>query len=106
MASLLYYLSKNPDKQEKLRAEVKNIPLDENGKLKSSSFAKIPYLRACLKESLRLAPITTGNVRAAGKDIVIKGYQIPQGVSMTIEDIFISFVTFRNILSFVHRPTC
>lgn len=30
---------------------------------------------------MRLAPILSGTARAAGKDLVIKGYRVPKGVS-------------------------
>lgn len=40
----------------------------------------LPYVRACLKESMRIAPVLSGNFRAAGRDIVLQGYQIPKGV--------------------------
>lgn len=46
-----------------------------------SSFQTAPYLRACKKESMRLTPIAAGNMRAAGRDLVLKGYKIPKGVS-------------------------
>lgn len=81
MSNYLYYMAKNPEKQEKLREEINKLPLDENGKLMPTSFLKAPYLRACLKEVMRLAPIVAGTARALEKDIVIKGYHIPKGVS-------------------------
>lgn len=80
MVNVLYHLGKNPEKQAILREELKNILPKLNGKLTSSSFLHVPYLRATIKEVLRLTPITPGNARAAGRDLVIKGYQIPKGV--------------------------
>lgn len=77
----MYHLAKNPDKQEKLREELQSLQVDANGRLTPSSFLSAPYLRACLKETIRLAPIVSGTARAAGKDLIIKGYQIPKGVS-------------------------
>lgn len=97
MANILYFLGKNPDKQAKLREELKAVLPDLNGKLKSSSFLNIPYLRATIKEVLRLAPITPGNARAAEKDLIIKGYQIPKFVSVIstiIANLRISFELF------------
>lgn len=84
MANFMYYLAKNPEKQEILRKELQSLQTDANGYLTSSSFLVAPYLRACLKEVLRLAPIVTGTARAAGRDLVIKEYQIPKGVSIDI----------------------
>lgn len=80
MSNFLYHLAKNPEKQEKLRDEIMNLPLDSNGRLTPSSFLNAPYLRASLKEVMRLSPIVTGTARAAGKDFVLKGYHIPKGV--------------------------
>lgn len=85
-ANLLYYLAKNPVKQDKVREEVRGLQLDANGKLTPSSFLNAPYLRACLKEVMRLAPIIGGTARAAGRDLVIKGYQVPKGVSTIQND--------------------
>lgn len=37
-------------------------------------------MRACLKEALRINPVIAGNARQAGRNIVLDGYQVPQGV--------------------------
>lgn len=42
---------------------------------------KIPYLKACIREVLRLAPIAIGNLRTMKTNVVVGGYQIPKGVS-------------------------
>lgn len=81
MVNILYHLAKNPEKQAKLREELKTVLPDPSVRLSPKSFLAVPYLRACIKETMRLTPITTGNTRAAGRDLVIKGYQIPKGVS-------------------------
>ena len=44
----------------------------------------IPYMRAVLKETMRLAPVVNGNLRATGKDIVLQGYQIPKGTEVVM----------------------
>lgn len=102
---MLYYLAKNPEKQEKLRKEVQHLQLDENGKLTPTSFLKAPYLRACLKEVMRLAPIVGGNARGAGRDLVIKGYQIPKGVSDKFSLVNFSCKMQWNLIAFIssHR---
>lgn len=39
------------------------------------------YLKAVIKENMRLASIAGGNMRQTVKDMVLCGYQIPKGVS-------------------------
>lgn len=53
---------------------------NKNSQLTSESLQNIPYLRAVMKEGMRLYPPTAGNVRKTGQDIVVAGYQIPKGV--------------------------
>ncbi|GAB0094308.1 Cytochrome P450 [Sergentomyia squamirostris] len=74
----LYHLAANPDKQKILRAELKKTFPDKNTPLTKENMANMPYLRACVKESMRLIPVIPGNLRTTGQNIVIKGYQIPK----------------------------
>lgn len=80
MATLLYHLAKNPTKQELLRNEIKEILLNIESQLGPDSLNRIPYLRACIKESMRIQPVAEASVRGTGKDIVLCGYQIPKNV--------------------------
>ncbi|XP_052738160.1 cytochrome P450 CYP12A2-like [Bicyclus anynana] len=66
--ALLYLLATNEEKQEKLREEV------------LSKREKQPYMRACIKESLRLFPVFAGNFRKTTKEHDILGYRIPKDV--------------------------
>ncbi|XP_065345992.1 uncharacterized protein LOC135943381 [Cloeon dipterum] len=78
-AMILYYLAKNPGAQEKLYQEVKSIvPEDPNECITAAHMNKMNYMRACLKESMRLAPVTVGNVRLIDKDITLGNYLIPK----------------------------
>lgn len=77
----MYYLAKNPTAQETLRKEVFNVLPNVDSKLGPDSLNHIPYFKACLKESMRLSPVIGGNQRAAGKDLVLNGYQIPKNVN-------------------------
>lgn len=43
----------------------------------------MPYMRAVLKEALRISPVLPGNARQTCRDIVLNGYQVPEGVSET-----------------------
>lgn len=79
LSSLLYDLAKNPEKQEILRKEISNIKINGDY-LETEHLKNLPYLRAVIKETLRFHPIVSGNFRAAGKNLVIKGYKVPKGV--------------------------
>jgi len=50
------------------------------------SLNKMNYLKACIRESHRKSPISLRCSRVAEKDVVIRGYQIPKGTSVTIHN--------------------
>lgn len=81
MVNCLYHLSKNPDKQDKLRQEVLKCLPNKASKLTADSLNNLPYMRAVLKEAQRLSPVLAGNARKTGRDVVLNGYQVPEGVS-------------------------
>ncbi|KAM8703832.1 hypothetical protein ACLKA7_008459 [Drosophila subpalustris] len=74
----LLCLAKNPEKQAKLREEVLQILPDKDSDFTEASINNMPYLRACIKESLRIFPLLSGNTRVTKSDIVLNGYQIPK----------------------------
>ena len=84
LASTLYMLAKNPEKQEILRKEILNILPEKSSKLTPQSLNSVPYLRAVIKEALRLHPPINGNARESGVDLVLQGYQIPKQTMMVL----------------------
>lgn len=70
VTTLLYHLATHPEKQSKLRKELR------------SKDEKQSYLKACIKESLRLNPVVIGNLRLTTKEYNILGYNIPKQVRM------------------------
>uniref|UniRef100_A0A1B0AFQ8 Cytochrome P450 n=1 Tax=Glossina pallidipes TaxID=7398 RepID=A0A1B0AFQ8_GLOPL len=72
-------LATNPEKQLRLREEICELLPEPWSPLTTENSKNMPYLRACLKESLRIMPITPGNMRTTIKDLVLSGYQIPAG---------------------------
>ncbi|XP_073817037.1 cytochrome P450 CYP12A2-like isoform X2 [Musca autumnalis] len=81
---ILLCLAKNPEKQELLREEVKKLLPHKDSEFNESVFKNMPYLRACIKESLRVYPLTIGNARAPAKDVVLSGYRIPKGTQVSM----------------------
>jgi len=80
MGFLFYYLARNPDKQEILRQEILNLVGPRGTPATVKALNKMPYMRACIKETLRLTPATVGNARLIENDMVLSGYQVPKGV--------------------------
>jgi cytochrome P450 family 12 len=81
VVSTLYSLAKNPEKQEILRQEILKVLPTKDTKMDEKSLDNVPYLRAAIKESLRINPVFGANVRAAEYDLALSGYQVPKGVS-------------------------
>ncbi|XP_013186889.2 cytochrome P450 CYP12A2 [Amyelois transitella] len=78
ITTLLYHLATNPEKQEKVRQDI------------LSKETSKPYLRACLKESLRLLPVVSANLRRTSKDHVVAGYHIPKGIDVIAPNEYLS----------------
>ncbi|PSN38977.1 putative cytochrome P450 301a1 [Blattella germanica] len=79
VASILYQLSQHPEKQEILHREIKKILPTKDTPLTSQHLDQLNYLKACIKETLRMYPVVIGNGRCMTKDTIIAGYQIPKG---------------------------
>jgi len=53
MGFLFYNLARNPDKQEILRQEILNLVGPRGTPATVKALNKMPYMRACIKETLR-----------------------------------------------------
>jgi len=82
---LMYNLGRNPHVQEKLYQEIENVVGKEED-VTSQSLAKLSYLKACVKESLRLNPVLPSNARILDKDIVLQGYNVPAKTFVILEN--------------------
>lgn len=80
VAFLLYHLARFPRTQQKLYDEIKNLP----AKIDKTKLTNLPYLKACIQESLRLQPPMPILNRILTKDIFVHGYKIPKGTYMLI----------------------
>ncbi|KFB35469.1 cytochrome P450 CYP12F2 [Anopheles sinensis] len=81
---ILYCLARNPEKQAKLREELRTIMPKKDSPLTPENMRNMPYLRACIKEGLRLYQPIAGNMRATGRDIVLQGYRIPKDTDIAM----------------------
>lgn len=73
-------LCQNQDKQEKLYEELKKVLPNKDTPMTPATLENLPFLRACIKETLRMYPVVLGNGRSLQSDTVICGYQVPKGV--------------------------
>ncbi|KAH8266114.1 hypothetical protein KR038_003488 [Drosophila bunnanda] len=89
LAGLMLNLAKNPEKQQKLREELLTKLPSPDKEFTLEEMKSLPYLRACIKESMRMYPVTFGNVRSAGADLVLEGYRIPMGTPFLMTNIFL-----------------
>ncbi|KAL5278663.1 hypothetical protein ACFFRR_003348 [Megaselia abdita] len=74
LVGLLLNLSADLNKQEILRKEIESI----EEPLSFDNMKNLPYLRACIKESLRLYPVAPVNSRTTTQEIVIQDFRIPK----------------------------
>lgn len=81
LSFVFYFLMANPRVMEKARAEVDEVT--GGSPLAIQHLAKMPYINAILRETLRLQPTVPGIIMAAHKDEVLGGkYRIPATVPL------------------------
>ncbi|XP_019771168.1 probable cytochrome P450 28a5 [Dendroctonus ponderosae] len=57
LSFLLFNLAQNPEYQNKIREEIKKYELENKGQLTYDALHEMPWLNACLYESLRVTPV-------------------------------------------------
>ncbi|XP_017039762.1 probable cytochrome P450 12e1, mitochondrial [Drosophila ficusphila] len=82
LGGILLSLSKNPDKQAKLLGEIRGILPHKDSPLTMENMSSMPYLRACIKEGIRLYPIGPGTLRRMPHDVVLSGYRVVAGTDV------------------------
>uniref|UniRef100_A0A7N6AQN2 Cytochrome P450, family 24, subfamily A, polypeptide 1 n=1 Tax=Anabas testudineus TaxID=64144 RepID=A0A7N6AQN2_ANATE len=79
----IFNLSRNPGAQRKLLEEIRKVvPPDQDPC--GEHIKSMPYLKACLKESMRLSPSVPFTSRTLDKDTVLGDYAIPKGTVLMI----------------------
>ncbi|CAL8102557.1 unnamed protein product [Orchesella dallaii] len=90
LSHLLFYLADNPEVQEKMNAEVisalKKKEAGGKGGIDHDLIqdSEIPYITACIMESLRLAPPVLRSERICTKDWSYKGISIKKGTQVML----------------------
>ena len=80
MQWVLYMMAKNPDKQDILRQEVLSV-LGDTTLATPTTLAQMPYLKAWVRETLRLYPVLCAIPRRPAEDLILSGYLIPAGTA-------------------------
>ncbi|KAF9873291.1 CND5p [Colletotrichum karsti] len=80
-----YYLLSNPSKLQKLRDELKTVPKNDQGLYEYKTVRSLPYLNACIKESLRMSSPVPGILPRLVPDagMTWKGHFLPGGTSVS-----------------------
>ncbi|KAI1021008.1 hypothetical protein LB503_010190 [Fusarium chuoi] len=88
LSSTLYFLLSNPKCFEKLRDEIDTrLEPNHGGIVSYDSARELPYLRACIDESLRLRPpiaYALQRLVASPQGAIIAGHHIKQGTTVAV----------------------
>ena len=76
--------------QERLHEELMLHVGPPGSPVTPTCLSNLHYLKACIKESQRLAPLAPQNGRALPIDVVIQGYRIPAGTLIMVEHEYVS----------------
>ncbi|KAK3927038.1 putative cytochrome P450 12a5, mitochondrial [Frankliniella fusca] len=103
MSTILYQLANNPKKQERLQQELDEVIPDKSKPISKEQLEKLKYLRACIKETMRVMPIIAANFRDTGNDVVLGGYQVPKGTvtAMPTNELFMDEEYFPRAKEFL-----
>jgi len=95
----LYHMALNPDKQEIAYEEIMRKIGDKP--ITRKDLNRLKFFRACSKESQRLNPPFLGLPREIQNPIVIRGYQIPAGTSVILNQVTLNQMHVPNPNQFV-----
>ncbi|XP_045689352.1 1,25-dihydroxyvitamin D(3) 24-hydroxylase, mitochondrial isoform X2 [Phyllostomus hastatus] len=80
---ILYNLSRHPHVQQKLLQEIQSV-LPARQRPRAGDLRKMPYLKACLKESMRLTPSVPFTTRTLDTATVLGEYALPKGTVLML----------------------
>ncbi|KAJ7187242.1 fatty acid hydroxylase [Mycena filopes] len=83
LSFMVYFLLKNPEKMRKLRAQVDEVLGDRPAQYED--FAKLPYLIAVMRETLRLTPTAPIRATTPIEDTTVGGkYHVKKGAPLVL----------------------
>ncbi|KAK8737455.1 hypothetical protein OTU49_004495, partial [Cherax quadricarinatus] len=80
----LYNLARNPEKQARLQEELDQVLGDGSQPLTTNHLARLPYLKACVRETLRMHPISSIVPRRPDHDVTLQGYRVKAGTNIFV----------------------
>ncbi|XP_028926089.1 1,25-dihydroxyvitamin D(3) 24-hydroxylase, mitochondrial [Ornithorhynchus anatinus] len=80
---ILYNLSRNPHVQETLLKEIQTV-LPDKQTPNAKDLQNLPYLKACLKESMRITPSVPFTTRTLDKETTLEEYTLPKGTVVVL----------------------
>ncbi|XP_039748636.1 cytochrome P450 302a1, mitochondrial isoform X1 [Pararge aegeria] len=86
----LYHLARNQECQDNIFNEVLSLHSTEENELTADLLSNAVYVRSCLKESLRLNPVSIGVGRILQNDMILKGFMIPKGTVVVTQNMVAS----------------
>jgi cytochrome P450 len=81
LTTMAYYLARNPEWQERCRAESRAIG---SGPIRYSDLDRLTSLDLVMKESMRLVPPVPGITRRANRETELLGYRVPAGAYVAV----------------------
>ncbi|KAF8155332.1 cytochrome P450 [Mycena galopus ATCC 62051] len=86
LSTLFYFLATHPDIQRRARAEIASVVGQADFIAGNLSATSLPYLNACVRESLRINTLISYVVpRMSAADAQLGRYAIPAGTSLTVD---------------------
>jgi len=88
LTSFVWFLSSNPEWQERLRAEIRALRLARGEPLPYDRLDELPATEMAFKESLRLLPPVPSLPRRIMRDSQFGGYKLPAGARVSVNPFY------------------
>jgi cytochrome P450 len=89
LSSTIYYLARNPEWQDRVRAEINALRATAGPMLPYERLGELEQLEWAFKESMRLLPPVPSLPRRALRDFEYGGYRIPAGAHVSISPMYV-----------------